>query len=200
MLPFLTMALVPALVAVESVAAVANDQAVRASKNGEFLWKYYPPGAMKRGEQGRVGFNLAIDQTGTIVSCDVTESSGFSALDQETCDIMGLYAHVEPIRNSDGRAIRSQQRGFIVWKLPPGAAQFATASVKKTMPKPDKLICRKDTVTGSLIATVRQCMTRAEWQEQDAVNKQAIDQMGQGRGYFDSHESGLPPKSGGGGG
>ena len=199
MLPFLIMVSVPAIMAVEGGAPVAADKSVRAAKNGEFLWKYYPPGAMKRGEQGRVGFKLTIDPTGTVSTCDVTESSGFSALDQETCDIMGLYARVEPVRNSDGRAIRAQQPGFIVWKLPPGAAQFATASVKKTMPKPDKLICRKDTVTGSLIATVRQCMTRVEWQEQDAVNKQAIDQMGQGRGYLDSHEVGIPAKTGGGG-
>jgi len=198
MVPFLLMASLPAMFwAIGSGAPIANDQAVRASKNGEFLWRYYPTGALKRGEQGRVAFRLTIEPTGTVSSCDVTESSGFAALDGETCDIMGLYARVEPVRNADGRAIRAEQAGFIVWKLPPGAAQLATATSKKTMPKPDQLICRKDVVTGSLIATVRQCMTRSEWKEQEEANKQAIDQMGQGRGYMDSHEVGIAPGPGG---
>src|SRR3954451_20034966 len=114
-----------------SGATAVQDQMIHASQNGEFLWKYYPPGALKRGEQGRVAFKLTIEPTGTIGTCDVTESSGFKALDAETCDIMGLYARVEPVRNSDGRAIRATQAGFIVWKLPPGAVKVASAGSSK---------------------------------------------------------------------
>jgi len=147
----------------DSAAPNSSDQMVRASQNGEFLWKYYPPGALKRGEQGRVAFKLTIEPTGTISTCDVTESSGHAALDRETCDIMGLYARVDPVRNADGRAIRAVQNGFIVWKLPPGATRVASASTAKTMPKPDQLVCRKDITTGSLIAKVRHWMTRSEW-------------------------------------
>ena len=121
--------------------------------------------------------------TGAVSGCDVTESSGFKALDAETCEIMGLYAHLSPIRNSDGRAIRATSPGFIVWKLPPGAVKVASASQSQTMPKPDKLICRKDTVTGSLVATVRQCLTAAEWKRQEQVSKDAMDQMGLGKGH-----------------
>jgi len=178
----------------DSAAPNSSDQMVRASQNGEFLWKYYPPGALKRGEQGRVAFKLTIEPTGTISTCDVTESSGHAALDRETCDIMGLYARVDPVRNADGRAIRAVQNGFIVWKLPPGATRVASASTAKTMPKPDQLVCRKDITTGSLIATVRHCMTRSEWKEQEATNRQAIDQMGLGKGYCDGGGAPcLPP-------
>jgi len=178
----------------DSAAPNSSDQMVRASQNGEFLWKYYPPGALKRGEQGRVAFKLTIEPTGTISTCDVTESSGHAALDRETCDIMGLYARVDPVRNADGRAIRAVQNGFIVWKLPPGATRVASASTAKTMPKPDQLVCRKDITTGSLIATVRHCMTRSEWKEQEATNRQALDQMGLGKGYCDGGGAPcLPP-------
>jgi len=185
MVPLLMLATLPALWGMDSAAPQAKDQAVRAAANGQFLWDYYPPGALKRGEQGRVAFKLTIEPTGTISACDVTESSGFGALDKETCEIMALYARVDPVRNADGRAIRADQNGFIVWKLPPGTTKVASASSSKTMPKPDALVCRKDIKTGSLIATVKQCMTRSEWKEQDAVNRAAVDQMGLGKGYCD---------------
>ena len=79
---------------------------------------------------------------------------------------MALYARVSPIRNADGRAIRAQQTGFIVWKLPPGATNVASASGAKTLSKPDQLVCRKDVTTGSLIATTKQCLTKTQWAEQ----------------------------------
>lgn len=183
MIPILMLASITlGLSSTDSAAPSSSDQMVRASQNGEFLWKYYPPGALKRGEQGRVAFKLTIEPTGTISTCDVTESSGFKALDKETCDIMGLYARVQPVRDTDGRAIRAVQDGFIVWKLPPGATRVASAGTSKTMPKPDGLVCRKDITTGSLIATVKHCMTRSEWKEQETANRDAIDQMGLGKG------------------
>ena len=50
----------------DSAAPQANDQMMRSEKNGQFLWDYYPPGALKRGEQGRVAFSLTIEPTGVI--------------------------------------------------------------------------------------------------------------------------------------
>ncbi|HKU93067.1 MAG TPA: energy transducer TonB [Sphingomicrobium sp.] len=180
MVPLLVLAsITPMLWQMGSGAPAANDQMVQDARNGEFIWKYYPQGAYKRGEQGRVGFKLTVEPTGTISACDVTESSGFKALDAETCEIMGLYARVQPVRNADGRAIRATTTGFINWKLPPGATRIADASSKKTMPKPDGLICRKDVTTGSLIATTRQCMKRSEW---DRQQRQTQDSFGQLQG------------------
>jgi len=187
------MASIPVFFGVDSAVPGANDQMVRAAKNGEFLWKYYPQGALKRGEQGRVAFRLTIEPTGTIGSCDVTESSGFKALDAETCDIMGLYARVEPVRNSDGRAIRANQNGFIVWKLPPGAVKVASASTSKTMQKPDQLVCRKDIQTGSLIAVTKQCLTKSEWARQEQQTREDVGRL-QGTGYCDGGGAPcLPP-------
>lgn len=177
------LATIPAMLGMAtSDAAPTGDQIVHASQNGEFLWKFYPPGALKRGEQGRVAFKLMIEPTGVISSCDVTESSGFKDLDTETCEIMGMYAQVKPVRDGDGRAVRAQQNGFIVWKLPPGATQVASASARGTMPKPDKMICRKDVTTGSLIATTKMCMTKAEWDRNSEDQKRHWEDQ-QGRGY-----------------
>jgi len=194
MVPMLALASITlGLAATDSGATQSADQMVHAQKNGEFLWKYYPQGALKRGEQGRVAFKLTIEPTGTIGSCDVTESSGFKALDAETCDIMGLYARVEPVRNSDGRAIRATQNGFIVWKLPPGAVKVASAGSNKTMPKPDQLVCRKDVQTGSLIATTRQCLTKSEWARQERQVREDVGRL-QGTGYCDGGGAPcLPP-------
>jgi protein TonB len=194
MVPMLLLASITlGLAATDSGAPQSGDQMVRAQNNGEFLWKYYPPGALKRGEQGRVAFKLTIEPTGTVSTCDVTESSGFKALDAETCDIMGLYARVEPVRNSDGRAIRATQNGFVVWKLPQGATRVASASTGKTMPKPDQLVCRKDIKTGSLIAVTRQCMTKTEWARQERQTRDDVGRM-QGSGYCDGGGAPcLPP-------
>ena len=180
MVPLLLLAsITPMLWQIGTGAPAASSTMAQDAKNGEFMWKYYPPGALKRGEQGRVAFKLTIEPTGVISMCDVTESSGFKALDAETCEIMGLYARVQPVRNADGRAIRATTTGFINWKLPPGATRIADASSKKTMPKPDGLICRKDVTTGSLIATTRQCMKRSEW---DRQQRQTQDSFGQLQG------------------
>jgi protein TonB len=183
MLPMVMLISLPSMLwTAQSGSANAAEQMVRDEKNGEFIWKYYPPGALKRGEQGRVAFKLTIEPTGTISTCNVTESSGFKALDAETCEIMGMYAQVKPVRNSEGRAIRAEQSGFIVWKLPPGSVKIASASPSKTMPKPDEMICRKDITTGSLIATTKQCMTRAEWARTQKEMRDHWDQL-QGHSY-----------------
>src|SRR3954453_1177535 len=110
MLPMVMLISLPSMLwTAQSASANAAEQMVRDEKNGQFIWKYYPPGALKRGEQGRVAFKLTVEPTGVISACDVTESSGFKALDTETCEIMALYAQVKPVRNSDGRPIRAQQ-------------------------------------------------------------------------------------------
>ena len=183
MTPLLLLASIPAILwGIGSGAPDAKDRLVQESKNGEFLWNYYPPGALKRGEQGRVAFKLTIEPTGVVSTCDVTESSGFKTLDAETCEILGLYARLQPERSADGRPIRVRRDGFIAWKLPPGATRIASASSRKTMPKPDGLVCRKDIKTGSLIATTTQCLTRAEWLRQEQLTRDEMDRI-QGKGH-----------------
>ena len=158
------------------------DQMFREGANREFIAKHYPPGALKRGEQGRVAFRLTVEPDGSIGGCDVTESSGFAGLDRETCDLMVRYARTKPVRNEDGRSIRATTPGHVVWTLPKGAIKVASASTAATAEKPDKLICRRTPTTGSLIAKTKQCLTRNEWARQEQEHRDEIERL-QGKGF-----------------
>jgi periplasmic protein TonB len=191
MFSLLLLASVPATfgAAASGPAEGANDY-VEASKNGEFLSRYYPEGAAKRGEQGKVTFQLTIEPDGSIGRCEVTESSGFRALDNETCDIMVRFARTKPVRNEDGRAIRAKQPGYIVWRLPEGATQVA-ATTALTMPKPEPLICKREAKTGSLVAKVKQCLTRTEWARQQREHQDEMDRL-QGKGVCGGEAPCMP--------
>jgi TonB family protein len=181
MLPLLLLASIPsAMISAYAAGPDSAEQVVRQSANGEFILSHYPPGALKRGEQGKVAFRLMIEPDGSLGTCDVTESSGFARLDKETCEVM-MHARLKPVRSSDGRAIRAVQSGYIVWKLPDGATRVASTGAK-TMPKPDQLICRRIETTGSLIARTKQCLTRTEWARQEQQTRDEMDRL-QGRAH-----------------
>src|SRR3954454_21099766 len=145
------------LTASGSAGAKVSDDYLRQSNNGEFLSEFYPEGALKRGEQGRVGFSLTIEPEGWIGSCEVTESSGFAALDRETCEIMVLYAKVRPVIEG-ARAVRSKALGYISWTLPSGVPRAVPAAAS-TLRKPDPIICERGLATGSMVIKTIQCLT-----------------------------------------
>ena len=165
MLSFLVLASVPAVMSAATV-DVDSGQAIRVNSNGEFIAKNYPAEALKRGEQGKVGFRLVVEPDGSLGSCEVTQSSGFKSLDTETCELIVRHAKLTPVRDSEGRSVRSVQQGFISWKLPANAAatQMASAAGGRVV-DPDKIICKKSKSTGSLISRTKQCMTARQWAE-----------------------------------
>ena len=163
-----------------SAAPETSSQMVREAANGEFISKHYPAGALKRGEQGRVAFQLTIEPDGSIGACDVTESSGFKALDQETCEVMVRYARTKPVRNADGRAIRTTSPGHIIWKLPANVTNLASVTTE-TLEKPDKLVCKRVQATGSLIARTKQCLTKKQWLQAEREARDAAERI-QGKG------------------
>jgi len=178
MMPLLFLAYIPAIfTSVETAAPGVGNAIIRETANQEFVSQHYPPGALKRGEQGRVTFNLTIEPDGSIGACDVTGSSGFRGLDAETCDLMVSYARTKPIRNEDGRAIRATRQGHVLWTLPKGSTQVASASIAATAQKPDKLICKRTATTGSLIARTRQCLTRNEWARQEQQHRDEAERL-----------------------
>src|SRR5687767_5684749 len=157
MLRLLVLAAAPALAASAADGHDSGRQVVRESPNGEFLSKHYPPGALKRGEQGKVGFRLTVERDGSLGGCEVMQSSGFALLDSETCGLLLQHARLKPARNADGRAIRSVRSGFIAWKLPGGTTKLASAAARPT-PKSDPIICKRFQAPGSLIVKTRTCM------------------------------------------
>jgi len=167
-----------------AMSAAAFAETDLEAKNREFIVKNYPPGALKRGEQGRVAFRLTIEPDGSLGRCEVTESSGFTGLDNETCEIMIFNARLKPFRDESGRAIRSKQNGFIVWRLPEGTKGVALATAD-TMPKPDEVICKRSQRTGSLIAKTKQCLTRDEWLRAEQNTRDQVENI-QFRAHCDS--------------
>ena len=188
MVPLLVVASLTTILTTGTGADSSRDQLVREAANGAFIAEHYPSGALKRGEQGKVTFQLTVEPDGSIGACAVTGSSGFAGLDQETCEIMVRYARTKPVRNADGRAIRTTSPGHIVWKLPAGSAKVASVS-SGTVKKTDKLICKRVHDTGSLIARTKQCLSRSEWARQERVTRDAVDSI-QGRGFVDCKATG----------
>lgn len=183
MISLLVMASIPAITstALAQQAPQVQQETAQQAKNREFILKHYPPGAMKRGEQGRVAFKLTIEADGTLGGCDVTESSGFAGLDAETCEILVRYGQVKPVLGADGRAIRATQNGFIVWRLPENSATAVASVAPATMKKPDEIICKTTAKTGSLIARTRQCLTKEEWALQERMTREETERIA-GRG------------------
>ncbi len=186
MLSFLFLASIPAAISSASLAAEeAGQQAVTQSANGEFLSKNYPPKALKNGEQGRVGFRLVIESDGSLGTCEVTQSSGFRTLDNETCEVILRNARLKPVRNEEGRAVRAVQNGYINWKLPSGAAKTAGLTGTKAAGRdPEKIICKRSQSTGSLVRKTKQCMTARQWAENARIQRDEVERI-VGTGHFE---------------
>lgn len=153
-----------ALLATPLVASDADVKAPRQSANGEFLFDHYPPRALAAREQGKVGFRVTLDRDGSLTSCDVTQSSGSAALDNETCELMIKHARFQPVRDAEGRSFAAVKEGFVNWRLPESLASTPpTKRAKIAKGDPDEIICRRQLRTGSLVATSKACMTRREW-------------------------------------
>ena len=77
----------------------------------------YPADAIKREEQGTVGFRLDVDQSGNVSRCIVTASSGYQSLDDATCRIMRARARFSPARGDGGQPVRDSVSSRIRWQL-----------------------------------------------------------------------------------
>jgi len=79
----------------------------------------YPREAIRRGEQGRVEFELTISPEGSPGACRILASSGSAALDEATCRIMRDRPRFMPARDTEGRPTTDRIRSVIRWVLPP---------------------------------------------------------------------------------
>lgn len=78
----------------------------------------YPASAIRSEEAGTTRFRLSVGANGRVEQCEVTASSGSSALDAATCRIMKSRAKFTPARDSDGRATGDSVTSAIKWVLP----------------------------------------------------------------------------------
>jgi TonB family protein len=143
--------------------AQAPGAAARNAANDEVILSQYPERARAAGEQGSVGFKVALDRDGFATSCEVTQSSGYKRLDQETCDLILNRATFKGVRGSDGRKRNMVTTGIVNWRLP-GAAPIVASPIRiAATPVPEKKFCRRKVKTGSLADYERHCATAAEW-------------------------------------
>lgn len=168
-----------------ALAGASTDKAARDARNGEVVFSQYPARALAAGEQGSVGFNVTLDREGYATACDVTHSSGFPRLDQETCQLILSRAEFKGIRGPDGRKTSTVAQGVVNWRLPAGATAAATASPIRiaTAAKPPKKICRRRIKTGSLADYERLCATQADW---DRMAQRTKEEWGAVQGAFGS--------------
>ena len=143
--------------------------AANASKTASIIEENYPYEALQRGEQGVVHFSVDLNDRAEIDSCVVTKSSGYSSLDAATCDVIVKHAQFAPAEAA-GKRVATTRTGQMAWKLPEkyaANARLASKPVPQTAEELEKqrLLCQKSAKIGSIVKTVRFCLTRAEWAE-----------------------------------
>ena len=99
-------------------AVIVEPPRARAQLSALFHREDYPATALRAGEQGTVGFTLAIGPDGRVHGCTITRSSGSSWLDSTTCRILRSRARYTPARDSNGNPAPGEDRGVHVWRLP----------------------------------------------------------------------------------
>lgn len=97
------------------------EPAVRATANLPALFSTddYPAAALRAEQQGTAAFAVAIDRTGRVTACSITQSSGSESLDWATCSIVQRRARFSPARDVGGQAVEDRAQGRIRWMLPP---------------------------------------------------------------------------------
>jgi TonB family protein len=162
-------ALVTSMPILTPIAMAQDAEAIAAMRraNGKIQFAHYPRDALRRGEQGVVGIKVTTDAQGRLRDCAVSKSSGYASLDEAACDLLIEHAAMKPYLSPDGRGVVRHQDGQVVWQLPEGYKPVATPAVLANISgRTDKKICRVQTKTGSLIASQRICLTKAQWQQQ----------------------------------
>ena len=78
----------------------------------------YPAAAQAAGAEGTAQAQLTISPDGRVVGCNLTRSTGNSALDAATCNILRRRAKFSPAKDSNGNATSdTYSTPPIVWRL-----------------------------------------------------------------------------------
>ncbi len=68
----------------------------------------YPRSAAEAGFGGAVSVIFAVETNGRVTNCEVTATSGYAALDENTCRLITRRYRFEPARDWKGRPVRSR--------------------------------------------------------------------------------------------
>ena len=78
----------------------------------------YPVEASANGQEGAVGVRFLVGKDGRVSDCRIVESSGYKALDDQTCRIIESRARFEPALTAAGEPVASLSFTRIRWELP----------------------------------------------------------------------------------
>ncbi|MFN2474325.1 MAG: energy transducer TonB [Sphingomicrobium sp.] len=97
-----------------------KQQAAKAKGSlvGLFSNDDYPASALQSEQQGTTAVTLTIGTNGRVSGCDVTSSSGSSALDGATCSILRSRARFTPAIDSNGSPTTDTYSQRITWRIP----------------------------------------------------------------------------------
>lgn len=73
---------------------------------------------LNRGLEGVAGFTLSLDASGRVTDCAITRSTGHSALDTATCDLLSKRARFEPARGTSGEPVAGRFSSTVRWTIP----------------------------------------------------------------------------------
>jgi len=97
---------------------VQSAQSAKGDLRSLFSGDDYPASAQSAGAEGTVRATLTIGTDGRVTGCSVTQSSGNTALDSATCNILRRRAKFTPARDSNGNATTDTvTTPSIVWRL-----------------------------------------------------------------------------------
>jgi protein TonB len=96
------------------------SQAAKAKGNllSLFSTDDYPQSAIRNEDQGPTGVRMAIGPDGRVTDCTITASSGSSALDSATCNILRRRARFTPAKDQAGNPVGDSYSQRIRWVLP----------------------------------------------------------------------------------
>lgn len=95
----------------------------------------YPASAVTALQEGVSLFNLDIDDVGRVRSCAITSSSGYPALDQQSCALARKWTF-EPARDLNGMAASGRTSHNIRWRLPKGSTGSAPVGIQRPRNNP----------------------------------------------------------------
>lgn len=100
--------------------APVKQQAAKAkgSLTGLFSNDDYPESALQAQQQGTTAVQLTIGTDGRVSGCDITSSSGSSALDSTTCNVLRRRARFTPAVDSNGQPTTDTYSQRIRWVVP----------------------------------------------------------------------------------
>lgn len=112
-----------------AAAAAATPQAA-VMEGGWISQADYPADALRAGQQGTVQARFLISPEGSVSKCEIAKSSGATALDARTCELVIQRFRFAAARDASGKPVEQWRAQMISWKLPADAAPSGYANAR----------------------------------------------------------------------